>query len=198
MESPALLDPRHPSYATERAAFMFAIGTPVQKFVLVEAANQWAVQAIEWLLGEDQMASATCRCMAIFRDMDSVGTRDDMLEEVPYVDFMLDIVDPDKLSQDVVEDAFNRSLSGEEREYANRKIEAEEATAERVSGVVLTATRAPAPVLTTNDEETLLSALTKLGFRKARVQQFLGTVRHRIGRDDIRLLIKDGCKALVA
>lgn len=191
---PNLLDPRHPSFATERATFMFALtdrsGAP-RKFVLVEANNRWAVQTVEWVLGDGQAASPTCRCMAIFRDLQSLGTRDDMLEEVPYADFMLDIVDQDRLAQ--VEDAFNRSLSDEEREYVNEKLAAADeppAPAPAVSGIL--------PAASASDEEKLVSALTKLGFSRKPVMRFVDSVRHRIGRDDIRQLVKDGCKALVA
>lgn len=191
---PNLLDPRHPSFSTERAMFMFALtdrnGAP-RKFVLVEANNRWAVQAVEWVLGDGQAASPTCRCMAIFRDLQSLGTRDDMMEEVPYADFMLDMVDPDRLAQ--VEDGFNRSLSDEEREYVNRKLAAAEAPVPAVSGVLPVAA-----VAASDDEEKLVSALTKLGFGKKPVLRFVDSVRARIGRDDIRLLVKDGCKALVA
>lgn len=195
---PNLLDPRHPSFSTERATFMFALtgrdGAP-RKFLLVEANNRWAVQTMEWVLGDGQSASATCRCMAIFRDLQSLGTRDDMMEEVQYADFMLDMVDPDRLAQ--VEDAFNWSLSDEEREYVNCKLAAADeapapAPAPAVSGVL------PAASASSDDEEKLVSALTKLGFSKKPVLRFVDSVRSRIGRDDIRLLVKDGCKALVA
>lgn len=195
---PNLLDPRHPSFSTERATFMFALtgrdGVP-SKFVLVEANNRWAVQAVEWVVGDGQAASPTCRCMAVFRDLQSLGTRDDMLEEVPYADFMLDMVDPNRLA--TIEDAFNRSLSDEEREYVNCKLSASDEApapvpAPAVSGVL------PAALAASDDEERLVSALTKLGFGKKPVLRFVDSVRSRIGRDDIRLLVKDGCKALVA
>lgn len=193
---PNLLDPRHPSFATARATFMFALtdrdGAP-RKFILVEAGNRWAVQTVEWVLGDAQSASPTCRCMAIFRDLQSLGTRDDMMEEVPYADFMLDMVDPERLAQ--VEDAFNRSLSDEERDYVNEKLASADeipAPAPAVSGVL------PAAVPAPDDEERLVSALTKLGFGKKPVMRFVDSVRPRIGREDIRQLVKDGCKALVA
>jgi hypothetical protein len=192
---PNLLDPRHPSFSTERATFMFALtdraGAP-RKFILVEANNRWAVQAVEWVLGDGQAVSPTCRCMAIFRDLQSLGTRDDMLEEVPYADFMIDMVDPERLAQ--IEDAFNRSLTDEERDYVNDKLAADAAPVPAVSGVLPAAPSSPA----SDDEEKLVSALTKLGFSKKPVMRFVDSVRPRIGRDDIRLLIKDGCKALVA
>jgi hypothetical protein len=205
MEPTGLLTPEHPSYETETAAFMFAVSGregAIRKFIIVEANNRLAVHTIERVIAPTQAASETCRCIAIFRGLESLGTRDSLLEEVPYVDFMLDIVSQDLLMDDsAAVEGFNKSLSKEECEYARRKIEAEGDRPPTVSETRLTTvseTRLTAPVGGPSDEERLSQALRGFGFRTKAVQQFVASVRDKIGNTDLGLLIREGCKALAA
>ena len=198
MEPTGLLTPEHPSYGTETAAFMFAISGrdgAVRKFIVVEANNRLAVHTIERVIAPTQAASETCRCIAVFRGLESLGTRDPLLEEVPYVDFMLDIVSQDQLMGDsATVDGFNRSLSKEECEYARRKVEAEGdcPPPPAVSETRLTASAGP------SDEERLSQALRGFGFQAKGVQKFVASVRDKVGNTDLRILIREGCKALAA
>lgn len=210
MEQPALIDRDHPSFGTAKAAFMFALTDPrtgaLNRFILVEANNAWAVQTIERILLADQKASDNCRCLGVYRNPTSVGTRDDMLEEVSFVDFMLDIVDPARLlGSPLVSTGFNRALTAEEREYAKGKIDAEARMAQSVRAVPVAVAKpvAPKPVPKAApkpavDAEQLVSALCGLGFKKPAVVKFVDSARDRLATDTIAALIKDGCKALAA
>lgn len=91
----------HPSFGTEQAWFMFAIryNGSINRILLVNAKTPWAVQCMERILGEDQKVSATCECVSVFRDC-SIGIRNDVIDEVPFQEFMEVMVDKKRLLDD--------------------------------------------------------------------------------------------------
>ena len=119
-----VLGPDHPSLTSRRASFLFAAGT---KLMLVEAKNHYALWTLErLLLQNDQSVSETCRALCVFREFGEVGIRDDSVEDIEYIDFMTDIVDPGWLLRDAVTLAcFSKSITPEEREHALARKETE-------------------------------------------------------------------------
>lgn len=116
----------HPAVGTSRAAYQFAIlsdSSALSGLLVVEAENEWAVASVEKLLLRDGFVNPSCRVLVVFRDHRSAGVRDGLVREMSYVDFMLDIVDSDRLIQADALECFSRSLSPGEREHARARIQ---------------------------------------------------------------------------
>lgn len=116
----------HPAVGTSRAAYQFAVlsaSGALTGLLVVEAENEWAVASVEKLLLRDGFVNPSCRVLVVFRDHRSAGVRDGLVREMPYVDFMLDVVDSDRLIQADALECFSRSLSPEEREHARARIQ---------------------------------------------------------------------------
>ncbi len=140
-----LLNPGHPSFSCRQAWFLFGmrprLGSGLRKLLLVEARTRGEVHVLEWL-ARDGRVSPTCELLAVHRDCGSVGIRSAAADEIPFGEFLSDLVDPGRL-------AFLPDL-GEERKAP-----------------VAPAT-APAPEEgSLQDAE---AALTDLGFKKAQVR----------------------------
>jgi len=198
----------HPADGTERAAYQFLIsdpstGAPV-RFLLVEAENPWAVAALEKILLRDARVSDNCRIIAVFRDHRVAGVRDDLLEEVPFTDFMVDIVDPERLESQVVQACFSKSLEPKAREYVLGRIREAESGVHTVSRTAAPARRpAPVPALSlqlppSGNAEVLTSALCNMGFKRAEVKKFVSSVGPRVESDPVPDLIREGLKSLAA
>lgn len=182
-----ILDKDHPSFGTEVATFLFTIGS---KLVVVEAANSHAVAVIERILIlNGQTVSDTCRIICVFRDCCRTGVRDDLVEEIPYVEFMTEIVDPSKLLDDPVTlDGFGKSLTPEEREYAaSRAQELESDVTEEVQ-------KESSKVIPENRER-LTAALFGMGFKKSVVEKFVRGIGPRADREPITDLIREGLRS---
>ncbi len=122
-----IFDRNHPSFGTDQAVFMFALTDTttgvMNRFLLIEVTNPHAVITLERLVHQDGKVADNCALVAVFRNNQSVGIRHELLEEVPYVDFMLDIVSIERILNDaVVSTTFKQSLTQEEANYASRKL----------------------------------------------------------------------------
>src|SRR5512135_423243 len=131
-----ILPQGHPSFGTQRAVYLFALGNGPTRILSVEATNPWAVLCLERLLLVDGKVSDNCRVLQAIRDYRNVGTRDEMAEEVPFVDFMLDIADMDRMlggSNDdaLIVECFQRSLSDADKQVAMFKLQAMRQAPER-------------------------------------------------------------------
>lgn len=129
MKTPeSILQPSHPSYGCDQAWFVFGVVNSrgdITRVLIVEAKNTWAVQTLERVSNKDNKVNDYCELMTVGRKCSSLGTRSDRAVEVSYVDFILDIVEPNRLLEDYyVSTTFSRSLSDTEREYAAKKLEA--------------------------------------------------------------------------
>jgi len=188
-----ILDRDHPSFGTRNAVFMFALvgRDGVSRFILVEANNSYAVLTIERILLQDQRVSDNCHMVAIFRDNRNLGTRGDLIEEVPYVDFMTDIVESGRILEDsVMIECFTRSLTPQEKIYASAKLRelARQDSQENVLSESLDEREAEeAPELEEEQESTVPShdeekakslqfALINMGFKKALVIKFVDSL----------------------
>lgn len=195
----------HPANGTDRAAYQFLIfdpstGTPV-RFLLVEAEDPWAVATLEKILLWDGKVNDTCRIIAIFRDHRVAGVRDDLIEEVPYTDFMLDIVDPERLmardasGNQVALACFVNSLPRAARDRVLRRLQ-------EMRSVPRAALPAPAPVYTAAQEtpsenaELLTSVLCDMGFKKSDVKKFVQSLGPRVELEPVEALLREGIKSL--
>lgn len=196
----------HPSIGTQRAVFMFAIGKGPTRILTVEATNPWAVLCLERLLLTDGKASDNCRVLQVIREYRNVGTRDEMTEEVPFMDFMLDIADMDRLlggtDDDVlVLEAFKNALSDTERQAAAIKLEAQQQSAPRdiFAGYQSETVAAKVPGIESEGQsEKLTTALVGLGFKKADVRQFVASLGDQAHTESLHSLLRQGLRALAA
>lgn len=203
----AILDRDHPSFGTAQATFQFAMEDvrtgALSRLVSVEAKNPYAVAAIERVLVKnDQRVSPNCRVLCVFRDCRSVGVRDDLVEEVPYVDFMTDIVEPGWLLSDAgIAACFSKSITPEEREHALAKARALDAAPSRPR---LSAVRDEEPddeepeEAGTDQREQLVAALAGMGFKKAAVEKFVRGLGGRACREPMPDLLREGLRALAS
>jgi len=188
----------HPSSNTNRAVYMFALasGDQVSRFLLVEAENRWAVLALERILLQGGQVSDNCRVMAIFRDTLSLGVRDALVTEIPYVDFMTDIVDLGRIVEDpIAKYCFGQSLSSDQKQYVARKFESSDAVQEPVE------TETAIVVRSSSDPEQpakIANALCGLGFKKSEVRKFVQSLGSRVTQEPINALIREGIATLAA
>jgi hypothetical protein len=192
-----LLDSDHPSFGTRNATFQFALENPrtgaLVRFILVEANNPYAVAAIERvLIQNEQRVSENCRALCIFRDTTTNGIRDGLVEEIPYIDFMTDIVEPGWLLADPVNvSCFNRSISAEEKEYALAKT--------RMLGQAPEVEATPMVEASEPGQRVrLLAALTGMGFKKTAVSKFVDSLGARVDHAPLPDLLREGLRSLAS
>ena len=177
--------------------------------ILVEAKGPWAVQTMERLLQKDGAVSDTCFSLLVHRECPSIGIRAEIVEEVSYVDFMLDVVEPGRLLEDsIVSVSLRNSLTAEERAHASRKLENPAPVPARVQNPVPVPAQAPVLRVVKNSmsppmEETptyakLTGGLIHLGFKKADVKKFIDSLGPRLHSEKIEDLIRLGIKELAA
>jgi len=205
MQANQILPAGHPSIGAQRAVFLFVIGQN-NHLLSVEATNEWAILCLERLLLVDGRVSDACEVLQVVRGHASVGMRSERADEVPFADFMTDIVDPGRVTADsVVSMAFGRALSPEENERIQQKLELARNTVEDVFEGF------DAPVSETVEEESdapesgdtaqpdrLTSALVNLGFKKPEVRRVVAALGDRVLTDDLHSLIREGLRQLAA
>ena len=204
----------HPSIGTKRAVFLFALGQGPTRFLSVETNNPWAVLCMERLLLVDGKASDACQVLQVIRDHRNTGVRHSMTEEIPFVDFMLDIVDMDRLlggDQDdvIVLETFKNSLSAEENKRAIQKLQAIQNAPKRDIFAGYEAPQVPAPVSSgltliktsvpqEDQTEKLTAALVGLGFKKSDVRQYVNKLGSQVHTEKLQDLVRQGLRALAA
>lgn len=185
----------HPSFGCDRAIFIFSM-IPVKgksKSLVVEAKNSWAVALLERLSGQDQKVSPFCSLSMVVRNHRNVGVRSPDAIEVSLVDFVLDIVDRDKLLDDIGSMmSFAKCLSPEERSIVDAKLEAERAGVDdSIPKRVRKPDAKPAQVTA---PPVAISALCSLGFKKKDVELWASSFDG--SNLSISDFVKEGCKAL--
>lgn len=204
-----LLDRDHPSFGTSNATFLFALQDDrggVVRFLVVEAKNPYAVATIERILVQnDQQVAPNCRVLAAFRDARNTGVRDDLVEEVSYVDFITDIVEASWLLADPVNTTcLSQSITAEEKQYIQQKAQMLAGTR---SAPRLVAAPEPEeteeeeqdePEPNTNQRIQLSAALTGMGFKKAAVDKFVRDLGSRADRAPLQDLLREGLRALAS
>ena len=166
----------HPSFGIGHAWFLFSVtdlkAGRISRLLLVEARNAWAVQTLE-RIAYDGKASPNCELLTVHRECD-IGIRSRMVEEVQYVDFMLDVVHPDRLLRDaLVTTGFQHSLTPEEVEHARRKMDQ---TLPAAAPAPVLALPAPAPRPfgpESANYQNALAALTDLGYKQGQARKVL-------------------------
>lgn len=92
----------HPSHGCKQAYFLFGLraGSGFSKMLIVLAENEHAVAFVERLVASDNRVSPTCELLSVHRDCSSIGARSDMVEEVPFGNFALDMVERSRVTRD--------------------------------------------------------------------------------------------------
>jgi hypothetical protein len=213
------IGPEHPSFGCTKAAFLFAKTIPgpfggIEKLVLVEAPNEWAVQTIERiLLIFHNQVNEGYRAVGIFMDCSLIGIRSRDMEEIDYVDFMINVVNHGCLINDpVTATAFEKSLNDKTRNRAKKLLDAE---AKKLTTKDIRKSAKPAPVrpiefeprqefkvmdfpkpkpffdpATSQNYQKALAALTDLGFKKPHAKKILEDMGTEVDNMSIEDLVK--------
>lgn len=115
----------HPAFGTSNGWYLFAFtnGSSIRRLALVEAKNKWAIMTMEFILRKSGHVSGTCHVISIFRNCDNIGLRSDEIDEIDYVDFMIDVVDSSLILANVATATmFRNSISKAECEYVSEKL----------------------------------------------------------------------------
>jgi hypothetical protein len=204
-----MLPQTHPSFGTKRALFTFALGQGPIRVLTVEATNEWAVLCMESLLQVDGKVSDNCQVLQVIRDYRSVGTRSELVSEVPFADFMTDLVDPHRMTGDVVAlEAFKNALTDEEAQVVKAKLGCAPMAPPALPPHVdfegepfpgLHAVPEAAPVVVGDDQsDRLVSALVGLGFKKTEVREVVASLGSMVQTEDLHALIRESLRQLAA
>lgn len=202
-----LLRANHPSYGCDQAWFLFAmtVGGRIARLLLVEAKNAEAVQTIERIVGADGRASAGCELLTVHRQCPSIGIRSGSVSEVDYVDFMIDVVDPARITSDpMTAKAFQDSLTPESRDRAIRKMDATPrpalpAPATREVAQVIPIRRPKFDPAESRNYQDVLAALTDLGYKKPQAKKAVDVLGRRVDEMGLEEAIKaalQGCRTV--
>ena len=194
MNVTSVLSTEHPSYGCEQAWFLFSVKDAgrVARLLLVEARNEWAVQAVERIVAADGTVSQNCELLTVHRQCPSIGIRSDLVSEVDYVDFMVDVVDPGRIAGDQwTAAAFQQSLTPEDRSKAIEKMSrpAFPSAAVPARGNVIPMRRPqPRPFSpeSSDNYQNALAALTDLGYKRPQAKRAVDALGSRV--DDIPLV----------
>ncbi len=215
MNSSIQMNGSHPSFGTNQAWFQFGVVSnegKIRKILYVHAKNPDAVACIEQLVSVNDNVSEYCTLLAVMRDCRDIGFRSDLVDECPFVDFILDMVDPDRVINDqFVGYLFSQSLSPEEREYALNKtnIKADlcftETVDEYYDGVIpeqavflpaLPSKRAQTVEQSDGREGLIQSALVNMGFQKSSIKKWINDTGNSIHSGTIPEQIKNAIRSL--
>lgn len=189
MESPALLTKSHPSFGHSFVAFLFKEG---EKLILVEAKNSWAVQVIERILLQDKAVSPTCHVLLVFRDSENIGIRSESVQEVKYVDFMIDHVEPSRIMTDAaMAYSFRCSLSDVECKRAAERL-AQDLEGNRTQEFDME-TEGPNPSPSSSVENKLVrleGGLVGLGFKKSQISTWVKNSKSKVESAPVEELIR--------
>jgi hypothetical protein len=185
------LNPEHPSYGCEKAVFLFRLVSS-GNVVAVEAINGYSVACLERYSIHGQKVSDNCHLIAVIRGFTNVGVRNDGVKEIPYVDFILDIVNRDILESDTFGfECFMQSLNEDERSHAERKMKAMGQKIRVEAPRLLPMVSKPefTPV-----NETVKKTLISLGFNKKDVESW--AKKFDASNMTVSDMIKAGCQGV--
>jgi hypothetical protein len=204
--NPTYLPADHPSINTQQAYFLFSVDDGL---FIVEAKNQFAVQAIELLVGisEDYTAAPGVRMMAIFRDCGVVGIRQEDIINLEYVDFLVKVADH-KLIATIpnLKECIAASLNPAERleiaritkniqEKSKTEEEASEDEEEASEDEVMSSSNRNHKASNINTDS-LISIFTNLGFSKSAVKKYVTSLGSRVSQEPIEVLLRTGIQYL--
>lgn len=200
MDTASILSNEHPSYGCEQAWFLFSIqnGDKVSKLLLVEAKNVWAVQTLE-RLAVDSFVSRNCQLLMVHRRCSDVGIRSDLVDEIDYVDFILDIVEPRRITGDQWAAAsFQQSLTPADKAKALSKMRVEAAP---TMAVAVAANVIPIRPQVFNPENSrnyqdALAALTDLGYKRPQAKRAIDALGSQVDEMNLANAVKaalQGC-----
>lgn len=202
-----LLRADHPSYGCEQAWFLFAmtVGGRIARLLLVEAKNAEAVQTVERIVGSDGHVSASCELLTVHRQCPSIGIRSGSVSETDYVDFMVDVVDPARITSDpLTAKSFQDSLSPEERDRALRKMDAVPVRPALPAPPSQPAMAKVIPIRRFDPAESrnyqdVMAALTDLGYKKPQAKKAVDALGRRVDEMGLEEAIKaalQGCRTM--
>lgn len=208
MMSVDILDSKHPSFRTTQAWFQFAISSSdklIDKLILVEAKCEASVATIEYILSHDCHVSDNCFVISVMRQCPDIGMRSELIDEMPYVEFMLKIVDSDRLlASSSLLSCFRSSLSEDEKRIAHQISSSliEEEDNKSVSRYLHDSETIESPAQTDQQEigpdraKTLMFALSNMGFQKRQVSRWVAEKGDSIHHGTIQDQIRDALKSL--
>lgn len=190
------LDQSHPSFGTKSAAFLFRRHDG--SLVLVEAHTPAAVATIELVLGYGGgYAAPGLANVAVFRDFREVGLRLGAVDEVRYIDFVTEMIDPGLVTGNArAAAAFAASVTPEDRAYVLGK---GERPAPALPPAGMPAPPPPPPPempAPPTGRQMLETALSSMGFQRGLVQKYVSSLGPKVEHAPIELLLRDGISHL--
>lgn len=210
----------HPAFGYNQAWYLFALTNErgMARILLVEAPNPWAIQTMERVVAKDGRVSPNCELLSMH--LYPIGVRSNRVNHVGYVDFMLDMVEQNRILADaLVAHSFHMSLSDQDKAYANIKLDAiakmQEAIADKKLSDELDAVRysrvpflpeadvidVPAEVVEPAESpiyQKVMAALLDLGFKKPQAKKILDDMGSRVYHESAENLIKSALQQLHA
>jgi|WetSurMetagenome_2_1015567.scaffolds.fasta_scaffold354297_2 hypothetical protein len=188
------LKPEHPSYGTDQAWFLFAVlnpkGSGFGRLLLVEALNHAAVSFIERVVSDDGRASSTCELMSVHRQCPSVAIRSDKIEEVPFKDFALDMVDRTKIDRDPLAIEAFKEATGEIRKTPVPPM----APSMRKTPSNPVMKPVPVPQQDMKKYEDAMAALTELGYKRPQAASMLKPLENRLSNMTMEEIIRESLR----
>lgn len=198
-----VIGPNHPAFSLNGAWYLFAAYAPdgkVERLFKVEAKNRTAIQFLETIMGEDGAVSPTCVVLMINKEEPVVRSRG--LEEISYIDFVIEIVDHDRfLNSPLLIQIFQKSMTLGDRLRAGarlqRAIKIHAAKPEIVPvSMPETVTDAGTDPVDLQKVSELEQALIGLGFKRPRAIKFVHSVTSEFGKTPIEDLLRRGVQVL--
>jgi hypothetical protein len=185
------LDSNHPSVNTKTAAFLVSLPDGL---AVVEAENPYAVQALELIAGDDQSFGPGLTLAAVFRDCGVIGLREGSILGMEYVDFLLRVVNPERMAHPFIQECIASSLSEKDKAYIAFALP-------DVSDDSDDEDRAEPEPETENKEnvkEKLSAGLVGLGFHKARVTNHIAALGNAVYTTPLNDLMRGGILAMTS
>jgi hypothetical protein len=120
-----------------------------------------------------------------------------MVDEIPYVDFMLDMVEMSNLEQEPVSQIFLESMTQEEQAYTAQKLDSMAAAMENAPAE--NKPKCPTPKTVPRNEmqedgirDRITGALVNLGFNRRQVSSYVNNLGDKLSHERIDILIKEG------
>jgi hypothetical protein len=183
----------HPSANTETAQFLFQADGCL---FLVEATNQYVVQAIELIAGPDQQPTPGCQLVAVFRDCGTVGIRSDNIVELEYANFLTMVADRKRIATiPGLKQCIAASLNEDDRTILSKVISEEQSdSSSSMLGNVENDEKAWAAGV--DNTTKLHTALSNLGFNKQAVRRYIKSLDPNVVKTPLEELIQCGVRVL--
>jgi hypothetical protein len=192
----------------ELKQFTFALlrGDEIVHIFLVKPASDWAVKTIEAVINNNRV-SHNCELLAVHTGQSHV--KSSKVDEISYVDFVLDIVNPKVLAKNY--SLLDKSLTNSDRRYIVNKVKTLKSSKLRrrqsqtpypiPPPFPIFEEEAPISLAVTLKEsinrQRVISALTDLGFKRPQVKEVVSLMGSKLDNMKLEDSIREALQLLV-